>query len=412
MDKRTRKERETFTTCECLDFVEAVNRNKVYPLMYCRIETMGNLDRTRLKNAIALSCQVVPEVLDGYDFRRGCFVDRHFTVDDTIIIDRPDLLEKPQWDLSQRPQLQIVICEAGKKDTMIIGLSHILSDGEGFLQYLYLLAALYNGETLPTHLKNKRELAPILKNIRVLPPTEQTKRGRHAVVLPLRPVSDGTQYFCLSCRITPDELAAIHAKAKKCSVSLNDVFMTAYARVIADLKHINKVVIPCSADLRRFRSAPDHLTIANMTGSYKRSTIEIDRQHTFTETLMQVHIEMALQKSRYRCFAGIRQFDRAFHKILRPLLTGAVKAAYRPLPVSYTNIGSIDHNKLHFVDSDIVSCYLTGTYRLPPDFQLTISTFRNICTLNCTLVGARGDDIIGQRILERVRSELLQWTAE
>ena len=31
--------------------------------------------------------------------------------------------------------------------------------------------------------------------------------------------------------------------------------------------------------------------------------------------------------------------------------------------------------------------FVTGTYRLPPDFQLSISTFRNICKLTCTLVG-------------------------
>lgn len=54
---RTRIRRETgiLTKCECMDFVEAAHRNKVYPLMYCHIETMGNLDIARLKNAIELS---------------------------------------------------------------------------------------------------------------------------------------------------------------------------------------------------------------------------------------------------------------------------------------------------------------------------------------------------------------------
>lgn len=410
--KQISKENGILTKCECLDFVEAAHRNKVYPLMYCRMEIIGNLDVARLKNAIEISSQFVPEILYSYNFRRGCFVNQCFTVDDTVIINQPDLLKIPQWDLGQRPQLQIVICGEGRKDTIIIGMSHILTDGEGFLQYLYLLASIYNGEVPGTHLQNKRKIAPILKNIHVQPPTEQTKNGRRAAVPPLRSVSNGTQYFCLNCKIAPDELAAIQEKAKKCCVSLNDVFMTAYVRVIAHLQNINKVVIPCPADLRRFQSMSDNLTVANMTGIYKHLTVEISHQHTFTTTLMQVHIEMTLQKSRYRCFAGIKSLNCVFNKVLRQVLAGAVKATYRLLPASYTNIGIVDHNKLHFTNSEIISCYLTGTYRLPPDFQLTISTFQNVCTLNSTLVGTAGDDIIGQRILDQVKLELLKWVTE
>ena len=35
----------------------------------------------------------------------------------------------------------------GDENEITIGMSHILTDGEGFLQYLYLLASLYNGQT-------------------------------------------------------------------------------------------------------------------------------------------------------------------------------------------------------------------------------------------------------------------------
>lgn len=241
-------------------------------------------------------------------------------------------MEALRWDLSQCPQLRITIYREERKDTVLIGMSHILTDGNGFLQYLYLLASLYNGKSPAVHLQNKREIAPLLKNIHVQPPTVQTRRGRYAAVPPLRPVSNGKNYFWLNCSITSDDLTALQAKAKKCGVSLNDVFMTAYVRVIARLQHINKVVIPCPADLRRFQSEPDHLTIANM--------------------------------------------------------------------------------RLYFKNIDVVSFSLAGTFRLPPDFQLTISTFRDVCTFNCTLAGSAGDEIIGQQILEQVKSELLAWLTE
>ena len=330
--RKTGKGSNNITKCECMDFVEATHRNQVYPLLYCRMETMGNLDTARLKNAIHLSSKIVPEVLYSYNFRRGCFVNQGFTADHTVIIKQYDLVEALRWDLSQCPQLRITIYREERKDTVLIGISHILTDGNGFLQYLYLLASLYNGKSPAVHLQNKREIAPLLKNIHVQPPTVQTRRGRYTAVPPLRPVSNGKNYFWLNCSITSDDLTALQAKAKKCGVSLNDVFMTAYVRVIARLQHINKVVIPCPADLRRFQSEPDHLTIANM--------------------------------------------------------------------------------RLYFKNIDVVSCSLAGTFRLPPYFQLTISTFRDVCTFNCTLAGSAGDEIIGQQILEQVKSELLAWLTE
>jgi len=52
---------------------------------------------------------------------------------------------------------------------------------------------------------------------------------------------------------------------------------------------------------------------------------------------------------------------------------------------------------------------MTGTYRIAPDFQLSISTFRETCTLNCTLIGNKQDERNGQYILEQVKHEILAW---
>ena len=51
------------TRCECLDFVEASHRHKVYPVMYCHMEITGHLDIERMKAAIQTSCYYVPEIL-------------------------------------------------------------------------------------------------------------------------------------------------------------------------------------------------------------------------------------------------------------------------------------------------------------------------------------------------------------
>lgn len=393
------------TPCESLDFVEASHRHKVYPFLYCHMVIMGHMDVDRLKAAIQRSSHYVPEIFYTYNFGRGRFMDAGFAAEDTVILGDNIFL----WDLSRKPQLQINIRRQERQDIVTVGMSHILTDGKGFLQYLYLLAALYNGQSCDLPLRNHRELSLALKNIRLQKQTEQTRCGKKKKVPPLRACGKNTHYFCLNSRISKNDFSLLYTKAKRNHVTLNDVFMTAYARVIAGLQKIDTVIIPCPADLRHFSPVNEKLTVANMTGVYRRITIEIEPQHTFAETLSQVHLEMELQKSRCRCFEGIPLFNDLFHRIPRPISGLAMRAAYRLLPVSYTNVGQIDHRKLSFQDCRVADCYITGSYRLPPDFQLSISTFQNVCTLNCTLTGQPGDDATGQFILEQVKNEILEW---
>lgn len=405
---------EKSTACQCLDFVEAAFRHRVYPLIYCHMDFSGRLDPARLKQAVARSAQIVPEILFVYDFRKGRFVASGYTADDIILLRTAASAVPPLGpDLSKRPQLQIILTPERNQEHAVFVMSHILADGKGFLQYLYLLAYLYNGGRLNQIQKNKRSIAPLLKNIHILSPTEQTRRNHPLSLPPLRSSRKGSSRFCLTAQIPPESMALLHQKAKQSGVTMNDIFMTAYARVIARLQHTEAVVLPCPSDLRRFfPQAQDKaagFTIANMTGIYRNIAIELKENVTFDSALQQVHIELALQKSRYRCFSGIRLLHRAFRRIPAPLMRQIIRAAYRAAPVSYSNIGTIDETKLYFQDCPVLTCFITGTYRLPPDFQLTVSTFRSACTLNCTLLGPSDSRQRGQLILDQVKQELLAW---
>lgn len=398
-------ESSTGTDCECLDLVEAAHRHKIYPLMYCHMEITGHLDIKRLKAAVQKASYCVPEILYSYNFRLGKFTDIGLTANDTVLFGESLFL----WDLSTKPQLQININRQEKQDIVIIGMSHILTDGVGFLQFLYLLSFFYNEPCADFPYDNHRAIAPLLENVHVQKQTEQTKHGKRQRILPLRAFNKDTNYFCLVSRISKDDFLLLQDKLKMSHATLNDIFMTAYARVIARIKNVDTVILPCPADLRRFNHITNKLTIANMTGIYRRITIEIKPPHTFAETLSQVHIEMELQKSRYRCYAGIKLLNSAFHKVPHALLEKIIKANYRIPSVSYSNLGQINHQRFTFNDCTIASCYITGTYRFPPDFQLSISIFQDVCTLNCTLIGQPGDDKAGQYILEQVKKEILDW---
>lgn len=406
MEEQTNKK---VSRCQCLDFAEACLRHRIYPLMYCHMELKGSLDIPRLKRAVSLSGRIVPEILFACNFQKSCFVDLGYTAEDVVVVSTGEAESLLRPDLRKSPQLRIIVSAGEEGQQAVAVMSHILADGAGFLQYLYLLASIYNGEDWHKGVKNERKIAPLLKEIRVLSATEQTRYHSHIKVPPLRPQEKTSRLFCLNSRIRADDMAKVRRKAKRSGVTLNDVFMTAYGRVIARMTNADAVVLPCPADLRRFHPEMAPVTVANMTGMYRRVAVEIPPGCSFGTTLQQVHLEMLLQRSRRRCFAGIKALDRAFRRAPDILLRELVKAACRPRPVSYTNLGTIDGERLRFRGCALENCYFTGTYRHPPDFQLTISTFRDVCTLNCAFAGASGEGESGQRILDQVRQEILDW---
>lgn len=205
----TRRISKEIRNCECLDFVEAAHRHRVYPLMYCHMELSGRLDINGLKQAVSRSSEIVPEILYAYDFRKGCFVDLGYTADNVVLVNAADASMLRQPDLSRQPQLQIILTRWPECNQTVIVMSHILTDAKGFLQYLYLLAALYNGEQVDMNIKNTRSIGLFLKEIRILAATQQTKQNRHLSVPPLRAYKKAGRFFCIKTQVAAESMAAV-----------------------------------------------------------------------------------------------------------------------------------------------------------------------------------------------------------
>ncbi len=408
----------------CLDLVEAAHRDRIWPIAVCHMELAGHLDAGRLAQAVGRAASLIPELLCGCDFGHYRFVDVGRIASDAVRVGAPAATDL-QPDLAAGPQLRVFLEAAPNgpaRTRATVVASHVLADGNGFLQLLYLLAALYSGEE-PRYRENVRDIGPLLAAAFSLPriPNEHIvrdgRRERAAPPEPLRPLPpDGAALRPVRCtkRLSADCLAALHARAHRAGATLNDAFMAAYARTVARRLGTNAAVLPCPADLRRFDPsfAERHLTVANMTGNYREVRIATPPDAPFGTVLADAHRAMARQKAGLRCLDGVRVLHRAHGKVPVRLLTALVRAGYHTAPVSFSNIGAVDCKRLCFAGCTVEECYLTGTYRLPPDFQLTVSTFQGVCTLACTLLGTPEDERRGQALLDEVAGELAGWAVD
>lgn len=432
--------------CACMDLAELAHKDRIYPVMYCKMSLEGRLDLRRLKRAAEKTAEYVPEILYSVDEKRGRFIDRHLTVEHIFCTANDPSGSFPDWDLATDAQLRIFVSEESDTEDITVGMSHILADGSGFLQYLYLLSAIYNEEPLDRDLKNCRDIKGILKQVPFFPlqrhsgikkrqtckHSQAAKEGRDSGFWAKRQIKYGKTSHkskrdirrafksrrdsrgkygrhCICCQIEREAFLRIYQKARVFNSSINDAIMTAYARVLMERLGKRAVTLPCPADLRRLFPAPKKLTIGNMTGRYREIPVLMAEGDSFDTTLRQVHKEMKRQREKLLCFQGIRLLRFAYNRLPVPWLVRAIRRSYEIYPVSYTNFGEIDSERLRFSGCTVKSCYMTGTYRKASDFQLSVSTFQDVCTLNCTLEGDARRKSEGEAILGEVKAELMQW---
>lgn len=397
------------TKGQCMDFIQTINLEKLQPFVFCHLHFDKQIDIVRMKYAVQQTLSTVPQILCSYDLKKGQWVESGHTIEEVFIDNNTDFDDNWCWNLLTEPQLKIHVCHKEINDILTIGISHILCDGAGFIQYLYLLANYYNNNDSKKDLLNQRDLKPILNTININ--TSLRKVISYGEVKELPFDKSGDIPFCLIKTIEEQEFLEIQRKTKALNCTVNDLLLTAYVRTVVKSLKTETITLNCPVNLRRFgdrKIQEEALTIANMTGIYKLH-INIKPGECFETTMLKIHSQITHLKLNYSCFNGIPLLHSLYNKVPLYILNIFGKKLYKIFPISYTNFGVIDRDKLVFNGIKLNHCFLTGTYRISPDFQLSVSTYRNTCTLNCTLIGSENRKIMGLDLLEKIRIEMIKW---
>ncbi len=178
-------------------------------------------------------------------------------------------------------------------------------------------------------------------------------------------------------------LQALKAKGKEYGATLNDVFMTAYARAISTRlapSDDKRLVVTSMKNLRDHIESKNSESITNLTGFMPCVLDEVGE--TFCDTLRIVTEKNNESKEDKFCgLYGIPLLALAFKIFPYSIAEFAIKLGYENPLIGMSNIGVIPEEYVELDGLTCIDTFMTGATKFKPYIQLTSTTFKGETTL-------------------------------
>jgi NRPS condensation-like uncharacterized protein len=384
------------------------------------------IDILTLKRAVKKSIDVVPLMCCVYKETSNRWVDSGCNVDDIVFVKKSDELpyiEKESLKpltYESGPRLRIDVARGGSgHDSLCIVVDHMVCDGAGFKQYLYLLAALYseisNGmdeQSITNGYPTRRDFAQVSKNLlfdrktKIILGTSKTPKPDPKMYLPL--AGNGKAWMA-RIALRPYEFKRAYTYAKDAKATINDMILAAYARGLYSITDCEDIVIPCPVDLRRYGKAGQSFGICNLTSNYF-CKVALGQKDPFCATLASVSLQMKAQKMSNKCLKGPLLLHIASHVVSHKRLKDIFFRMANIPTISFTNLGIIDDKRLKFGSVEVSDAFISTALKRPPAFQLSVSTFKNCCTMTTSLYANDHDRQVVSSFLNKIKQDIIDST--
>lgn len=380
----------------------------------------GHLDIGALKRAVDLSIRSVPLLSCCFNTKTHRWQERNFTADDIVHVVEVQSREENSCEqlllsaivFSREPQLKIFLVKGPDCDTLCVIINHMVCDGAGFKDYLYLLSDFYSKyKRNPTYSdipprKTDRSLRQLLRNLsrkeklEILCSKSDTPKLDASLILPLEG-GNGHPFLALR-RIEPQSFRKLKGYAKNNHVSLNDVLLTAYMRALHHITGRERITVPCPVDLRKYVLPNQECGICHLTGNYICKALVRDGDG-FADTLKQVSTQTRAQKNSKGCLKG----PMLLHLLYPILPFRAVRKLFTVPVTSYTNLGVLQPESFHFEGLTVCDAFFATAVKHAPYFQVSVSTYDDCCTLTSSSRSSLEDQKVIENLLDYMQTEIL-----
>jgi NRPS condensation-like uncharacterized protein len=334
------------------------------------------------------------------------------------------------------PQIKVCLLKA-KQDALSVVMNHMVTDGAGIKQCMYLLSGLYSkiaenpDDTADAVIDGDRGFYRIIAGISrwdrlkillrhnkdnnqaSMDAFPMSKKEGEASLTGAEHVSrnggrDGNTYpFILIRELSQDCFKKIHAYSKGQGATVNDVVLAAYFRVLTRLLACEGKVLnlPIMIDMRRYLEDKSLHALTNLSSTVIVS-IAVDKGEAFDLTLKKVSEAMKAKKDNYLGLSTFLKLDTLYKVCGRRLAYGLLQKHLNNPLICMTNIGRIEEELLNFEGSAVKSAFICGSIKYRPHFQLAISSFHDKMTLCVNLYGSREDQDRFKDFLTLMEQEL------
>lgn len=387
-----------------LDLMQYMNTKYHEPFIHEKIELDGSLDTERFAKSLDTLANLFPLLKCRYDSKENVFVEQDIQGHDLFLIAKDKNTTSCLTESLDMGKNLIRFTLLG--NTLIITVSHLVCDGAGFKQLIYILCDIYNGsyDGSGSDLMN-RDFSQLTQELKGGSGTMQMLLSmlRNYKNKPVYERSNSENVHIIEKVISDQVMERIHAAAKRQGATLNDVFLTAYARAIRRQYGLTKVNIPCTVDLRKY--AKGKTGIANLTGTYNLN-IKLRDSETFSQTLLAASANMKRQKRTKNDIAGPRLLVSKYEKSSLEKFLKTYGGMNTSAFTDYTNLGVLDEQRLCFQGVSVKNATGYSALNKAPCFQIAISTFRGTVTISSLFQCGEHEAKKADRLMEMIVSEL------
>lgn len=390
---------------EVLNILHTIGMEKLYPIIRVGFKLTGNFDEQRFKQALMRCCQVVPELFCKYNLNDNSFTPVTGDLTGVWFEDVDPDQDSADWDLFNEPQLRVYVNHHQSETQITLLLSHILTDGAGTKQLLYLLSQTYNKGDLD-HIKNHQDLNWLkeLLNQHQVSMNSQVDHPQKPLSLPAIMEVQSPKRRIGELKLSKEQTAKLIAAAHQAKVTLNDLFMAAFGRAVQRFSLTNRIALACPTDMRQFITEKKQLRIANHTARYNINVLA-PRDQSFDQVVVSIHDAMVRNKQTFQCLQSVQSLVENANRLSITQLQQIVEQNYHVRAISYTNFGIISH-RFNLNDCQISQFSMLGSYRRMPMFQVAVSTYCDQINFAYAMVGNDQEARLGDTVMLMMRDLL------
>ncbi|WKY45391.1 hypothetical protein Q5O14_04695 [Eubacteriaceae bacterium ES2] len=391
--------------------------------LHCVIRFTGKINEVLLRKATMLLLEAIPILSCRYDHNNGRdYWESTITSIEEVLQVVQEKTEFDNFTTSKVDELmgpQIKMClYPSDQDALSIILNHMVCDAAGFKECLYVFSAIYselinNPQYRPDfEINGVRSIEKILKDISFSKKLRSllfnnSESNQDSEILFPTSADKNIFPFIITSELGPEKLLKIQEHCKKNDVTVNDVFLAAYYRLLYKKVNTNKDLlhIPIMVDMRRYSKQYRFDSLCNFSSTMIIQT-PISPNENFTDTLMKISKEMNLKKTTDIGLNGFVQLSLIDKLLNNEKSYKLVQEKLVNPSICMTNIGVIEDQKLVFNGTNIKSAFICGSIKYRPHFQMALSSFKNTITLSSNLYGSQQDYETITDFLTEIENEL------